>query len=62
MRDHQYRGASALHGELLARLALGRDHKPYRQGTYPGLTLAEATALNDRAYHMVRTNLQYLTS
>ena len=62
VRDHQFHGASALHGELLARLALGRDHKPYRQGTYPYLTLAEATTLNDRAYNLLRVNLQYLTS
>ena len=62
VRDHQFRGAGALHGELLARLALGRGQKPYRQGTYPGLTLTEARTLTDRAYELLHLNLQYLTS
>ena len=58
---HQFPGAASLHGELLARLALGQGPNPYRPGTYQRLDLDRAISLTDRAFEMLRLNHEYLT-
>ena len=60
--QHQFPGPAALHGELLARLALGDRGKPYKPGAHPYLTLDEARAVVDSAYELLHLNHQYLAA